>query len=92
MREDEDRAKSQDEDVPRQGLLASVPRRAVYRVLVLLAALAGILYLRQQTGSIASCMSQAFVAPAPAPAPTPTPGPVRANIKPPAPAATKTAP
>jgi hypothetical protein len=73
-------------------LLTSIPRRAVYRALVLLAALAGILYLRQQTGSIASCMAQSFSVPAPTQAPATTPGPMRANIRPPEPAATRTAP
>lgn len=92
MREEEDGNQPKDEDVPRQGLLASIPRRAVYRALVLLAALAGILYLRQQTGSIAGCMSQAFSVPTPTPAPVPAPGPVRANIRPPESAETKAVP
>jgi len=53
-----------EDDVPRQNFLAAVPKRSLYRVLVLLAALGGIIYLRQRTGSIASCMSDAFRVPA----------------------------
>jgi hypothetical protein len=58
MRDDEE--KHPEEEIPRQGVLSAIPKRSVYRVLVLLAALAGIIYLRQRTGSIASCMSDAF--------------------------------
>ena len=59
--EDDDRPSQGDEDeIPRQGLLAAMPKRTFYRVALLLAALAGIIYLRQRTSSIASCMSDAF--------------------------------
>jgi hypothetical protein len=56
---------SPDDEIPRQGLLSAIPKRTFFRVVVLLAALAGILYLRQRTSSIASCMSDAFRIPAP---------------------------
>jgi hypothetical protein len=44
----------------------ALPKGSVARVLILLAALFGIIYLREQTSSIAGCMSNAFRAPAPA--------------------------
>jgi hypothetical protein len=64
--EDNDRPNQGDEEeIPRQGLLAAMPKRTFYRVALLLAALAGIIYLRQRTASIASCMSNAFRLPPP---------------------------
>ncbi len=54
-----------------------MPKRSVMRVLVLLAALLAILYLRERTSSIAGCMSDAFRAPAP----TSTESAVRARIE-----------
>ena len=51
---------------PRRSFWAAMPKRSVTRVLILLAALFGIIYLREQTSSIAGCMSNAFRAPAPA--------------------------
>ena len=64
--EDGDRPSQGEEDeIPRQGLLAAMPKRTFYRVALLLAALAGIIYLRQRTASIASCMSDAFRLPPP---------------------------
>ena len=64
--EDDDRpSQGNEDDIPRQGILASMPKRTFYRVVVLLAALGGILYLRQRTASIASCMSDAFRLPPP---------------------------
>ena len=48
------------DEIPRQGILSAVPKRTFSRVVLLLAALAAILYLRQRTSSIASCMSDAF--------------------------------
>jgi hypothetical protein len=64
--ENDDRlSQSEDAELPRQGLLAAMPKRTLYRVALLLAALAGIIYLRQRTTSIASCMSDAFRLPPP---------------------------
>jgi uncharacterized membrane protein len=60
MHSDDERPLAEDEQIPRKGFLASMPKRTFSRVLVLLAALAGIIYLRQRTGAIASCMSDAF--------------------------------
>jgi hypothetical protein len=51
---------SVEDEIPRQGILSAIPKRTFFRVVVLLAALAGILYLRQRTAAIASCMSDAF--------------------------------
>ena len=48
------------DDIPRQGILSAIPKRTFFRVVVLLAALAGILYLRQRTAAIEGCMSDAF--------------------------------
>ena len=53
------------DEIPRQSFWAAMPKRSVMRVLILFAALLGILYLREQTSSIAGCMSNAFRAPAP---------------------------
>jgi hypothetical protein len=54
------------DEIPRQGIFSAIPKRTFSRVLLLLAALAAILYLRQRTSSIASCMSDAFRVPPPA--------------------------
>ena len=62
--EGEDRPGPEDE-IPRQGFWASMPKRTLSRVLILLAMLAGIIYLRQRTGTIAGCMSNAFLMPPP---------------------------
>lgn len=51
------------DEIPRQSFWSALPKRSFSRVLILLGLLAGILYLRQRTGSIAGCMSQAFQAP-----------------------------
>jgi len=48
------------DEIPRLGFWASMPKRSLSRVLILLAMLVGILYLRQRTGSIAGCMENAF--------------------------------
>jgi hypothetical protein len=71
--EDDDFRPTDDDEIPRRSLLSTMPKRTFYRVVLLLAALAGILYLRQRTGSIASCMSAAFQAPAPLPRTQATP-------------------
>lgn len=55
-----------DDEIPRQGILSAIPKRTFSRVLLLLAALAGIIYLRQRTESIAGCMASAFNIPPPA--------------------------
>jgi hypothetical protein len=64
------------DEFPRRSLWATLPKRSVSRVLLLLAMLAAILYLRQRAGSIATCMSEAFRAPLP-----PSPG-VRVRLSP----------
>jgi hypothetical protein len=82
MREDEEHPQPEDAPIPRQSVFALVPKRSLYRVLVLLAALVGILYLRARTGAIAGCMADAFRMPMTSPAPVRT-APVRADIRPP---------
>jgi hypothetical protein len=52
------------DEIPRRSFWSSLPKRSLSRVLILLGLLAGIVYLRERTGSIAGCMSQAFLAPA----------------------------
>ncbi len=79
MDQDEDKGSGQDDERRRPGLLASLPKRTLARVLVLIAALFGILYLRARTTSIAGCMSDAFRIPAPAT--ESAKGPVRARIE-----------
>lgn len=60
--DDDEPVHKQDDDIPRQSLFSAFPKRAFYRVVVLLTALGAILYLRQRTGAIASCMSSSFQA------------------------------
>ena len=86
--EREDRPGSDDE-IPRQGFWASMPKRTLSRVLISLALLAGILYLRQRTGAIAGCMSNAFLMPPPG---QPVGPRVRARILPPPPAPSEKSP
>jgi len=75
----DERPTEQRDEVPRQSLLAVMPKGTFFRVVVLLAGLGGILYLRERTGSIAGCMSNAFrIIPPPAEAPG---GAVRARIE-----------
>jgi len=52
-------------EIPRQGILSAIPKRTFARVVLLLAALAAIIYLRQRTSLIANCMSDAFRLPPP---------------------------
>ncbi|MGD0836489.1 MAG: hypothetical protein ABSB49_07585 [Polyangia bacterium] len=66
MEQREDRGERDPDNAQRRRSLATIPRRTVSRVLVLVAALLGILYLRERTSAIAGCMSDAFRAPAPA--------------------------
>ncbi len=66
-------------EIPRRGLLSTLPKHTFSRILLLLAALAGIIYLRQRTGSIASCMANAFNLPPPAKQTT-TSAPMRARV------------
>jgi hypothetical protein len=74
---DDDDSRHRDEDeIPRKSILSSMPKHSLSRVVVLLAALAGILYLRQKTGSIAGCMSNAFLGPA-----SPTVPTIRATVQ-----------
>jgi hypothetical protein len=66
-----------DEELPRQGFWAAMPKRSLTRVLLLLALLAGILYLRPRTVTIAGCMDNAFrVAPPARPQGVPLRNPV----------------
>jgi hypothetical protein len=81
MEPKDDRPLGEDDEIPRRGILASMPKRTFYRVVVLLAALAGIIYLRQRTSAIASCMSNAFQV---APSGQRSESPVRARIELPA--------
>jgi hypothetical protein len=61
--QDDLNAKELDE-VPRKSFLAVMPKRSFSRIFMLLAALAGIIYLRQKTSVVAGCMGEAFTAPA----------------------------
>jgi hypothetical protein len=57
-----------DDPLPRRSVWSSIPKRSLSRALLLLAMLVGILYLRQRAPAMASCMSEAFRAPAAEPA------------------------
>ena len=50
----------EEDDFPRQGWLASMPKRSLTRIFALLALLAGIFYLRTRTTSIAAWLSEAL--------------------------------
>jgi hypothetical protein len=81
MKLEDDKPSGERDEIPRRSLLSAMPKRTFFRVVVLLAALAGIIYLRERTSSIASCMSTAFRIEAP-PSPSPLAGPgVRARIE-----------
>ena len=62
--EDDQPAGGRDE-IPHQSFWTAVPKRSFARVAILLAALLGIVCLREKTASIAGCLSDAFRAPAP---------------------------
>lgn len=79
MKPEDDKPSGEPDEIPHRSLLSAMPKRTFFRVVVLLAALAGIIYLRERTSSIASCMSTAFRIEAP---PSPSAGPgVRARIE-----------
>jgi uncharacterized membrane protein len=80
MDSQDDKASSERDEIPRQSLLAAMPKRTFVRVLVLIAALIGIVYLRERTSSIAGCMSSAFRV-LPPPARESSTSPVRARIE-----------
>jgi hypothetical protein len=65
--DEDDRPDGDDGSEKPKGFFESIPRGTITRVLILLAALAGIIVLQRKTGAIAGCMSQAFMAPAPHP-------------------------
>lgn len=64
MRSDQEDPPKHDEEIPRQGFWANLPKRSLSRVLLLLAMLAVILFLQRRTGAIAGCVADAFRAPA----------------------------
>ncbi len=70
----------QEDAFPRRGLLANMPKHSLSRILILLAALLGILNLRARTGSIAGCMSDAFRAPPPSVEPSQAPIKLRVEL------------
>jgi hypothetical protein len=70
MRSDQDDRPGPDEEIPRQGFWANLPKRSLSRIVLLLALLAVILYLQRRTGAIAGCFADAFRAPLPAQPPT----------------------
>lgn len=76
--DDDERRLADSDEIPRKGLLAAMPKRSFFRIVVLLAALGGIVYLRERTASIAGCMSNAFSI---IPPPASSPGEVRARIE-----------
>jgi hypothetical protein len=57
-----------DEEPPRRGLWANLPRGSVGRVVLLFLLLATVVYLQRRSGEIAGCASRAFNLPPP-PAP-----------------------
>jgi hypothetical protein len=63
MRSDQEDRRGPDEEIPRRGFWANLPKRSLSRVLLLLAMLAVIIYLQRRTGAIAGCVAGAFRAP-----------------------------
>jgi hypothetical protein len=51
--------------VPRMSVWQAIPKRHMFRIVFLLIALAGILYLQQKTSAITGCMNETFHAPFP---------------------------
>jgi hypothetical protein len=49
--------------IPRRSFWSAMPKHSFTRIFMLLAALVGILYLRQKTSTVAGCMGEAFKAP-----------------------------
>ena len=76
---EDDHLPNPDDEIPRQGFLSTMPKQSLYRVVLLIAMLAGILYLRQRTGSIAGCMADAFRV-SPAGEPTQSSAPIRVRV------------
>jgi hypothetical protein len=65
MNEDgrDDRTEKDLEAIPRVSFWSAMPKRSVSRIIMMILALAGILYLREKTGAVAGCMGDAFNAP-----------------------------
>jgi hypothetical protein len=72
MQTEDDQPPAEKYEIPRQGFFASMPKRSLSRILILLAALVGIIYLQQRTHFIAGCMADAFRAPVSAESPSTT--------------------
>jgi hypothetical protein len=64
-----DEKPSNDEEKPRRGFLANLPRGSVGRVFLLLMLLATVVYLQRRSGDIAGCANKTFNLP-----PPPSPG------------------
>jgi hypothetical protein len=64
MDDHEEQPAPPDDPLPRRSIWSGIPKRSLSRVVLLLALLAGILYLRQRAPAMANCMSEAFHAPA----------------------------
>ena len=79
-KDDAEKPSGQEDEIPRHTLFSAIPKRTLTRVLVLLAVLGAILYLRERTSSIAGCMSTAFQVP-PAAAPQPSVRATKARIE-----------
>ncbi len=79
MQPEDDRPPREPDELPRQTFWAAFPKRTFMRIVMLLALLGAIIYLRERTSAIAGCMSNAFRALPPAP-PESAGGAVRARI------------
>ncbi len=64
MSDENDKSDGTDGAADKKRFLETIPRGTITRVLILIAAFAGIIILQRKTGAIAGCMSQAFMAPA----------------------------
>jgi hypothetical protein len=60
-----DEKPSKDEEKPRRGLWANLPRGSAGRVLLLLLLLAAVVYLQRRSGDIAGCANKTFNLPPP---------------------------
>ena len=80
MGSEDDKVSSEADEIPRQSILAGMPKRSFFRVLVLLAALGGLIYLRGRTEFIAGCMANSFQVTPPTTG-EPSANPARARIE-----------
>lgn len=56
---------NEDDAIPRMSFWQAIPKRHLFRIVFLILALVGIVYLQQKTSAIAGCMNETFRSPVP---------------------------